>query len=218
MLIVPFVEITYQVEEFQYRLNRGEALLVKPYLHRSVPAMHKDYLRLIISFEHEGDQPYIPKYPIMKISDKSWELIGQILDQYEKEEVVPLSFSLTLLLQELSENAVKQTDKQNSSEVKHAINYINQFLAESFSIEEVAAHVGLSASHLRLKFRHDTGISLGQYIRDRRTGEAKSLLVETNLKIEQIATSCGYNSVYSFSRFFKQNTGLSPMQFRKQFK
>lgn len=217
MLIIPFVEITYQVEEFRYKLDCGEALLVKPYLHRSVPAMHEDYLRLIISFELAGDQEYLPEFPVMKTSDKAWEVIEQILEQYEKQEVVSLSFSLTLLLQELSRNTVKQADRQNSSEVKRAINYINQYLAKSFTIEEVASYVGLSSSHLRHKFRHDTGISLGQYIRDRRTGAAKSLLVETNLKIEEIAISCGYNSVYSFSRFFKQSTGLSPMQFRKQF-
>ena len=40
MLIIPFVELTYLVEGEHYVLQPGDALLVNPYLHRSVPDLH----------------------------------------------------------------------------------------------------------------------------------------------------------------------------------
>lgn len=218
MLIIPFTDLTYQIEENQFPLNYGQAILVKPYLHRSVPQLHQDYLRLIISFEVNGGQDYLPQEQVMTVSETAWNLINLILKHYENNDIVPLSFALTLLLQDLSDNQIKTEPQEMSPEIRHVIGVINQHLERLFSIKYLADIVELSASHLRRRFRDEMGVSLGKYIDSRRIASAQRLLLDTNLSIEKVANSCGYDSIYSFSRFFKKNMELSPLQFRKQFK
>lgn len=52
------------------------------------------------------------------------------------------------------------------------------------------------------------------YIQDRKTLEAKRLLIKTDIPVQEIAYSIGFNDIQTFSRFFKKQTGLSPSKFR----
>lgn len=216
MLIFPFVDLTYEVEDRQYPLTCGQAILVKPYLHRSVPPLHQDYLRLIVSFELSGEQDYLPQEPVMTVTPAAWAQVEALLEHYNHDEIMPASFALTLLLGELSRNVVKTVFQPTSEKINHATNLINQYIGESFGIKDIAAKVGLSASHLRRRFRQEIGMSLGQYIDRRRLSAAQRLLADTDLRVEAVAASCGYDSIYAFSRFFKKNTGIPPLRFRQQ--
>ena len=40
-------------------------------------------------------------------------------------------------------------------------------------------------------------------------------MVSSGLNVSQVAQSCGYDSLYSFSRAFKKTTGLSPLAYKK---
>ena len=125
-----------------------------------------------------------------------------------------IMFSLTLLLNELSQHTAKTDIRETSSCITKVLHYINQYPEQLFGIKDIASHVGLSASHLRRCFRDEMGISLGKYLDNIRLNLAKRLLINTRLRIEAVSTSCGYNSIYSFSRFFKKNIGISPLRFR----
>lgn len=215
MLIIPFTEITYIVEDSSYPLHCGQAILVKPYLHRSVPHLHRNYLRLIVSFELSGKQDYLPGEPVMMVSDDAWTLISRLLKHYERKEIIHVAFALTLLLCELAHHTEKSELRDTTTQIKTAMFHINQNLEESLSIKDIAGKVGLSVSHLRRRFREEIGESLGEYIYSRRLSAAQRLLADTSLRVEAIAARCGYDSIYSFSRFFKKNMGISPLLFRK---
>jgi AraC family transcriptional regulator of arabinose operon/AraC family L-rhamnose operon transcriptional activator RhaR len=215
MLIIPLVDLTYQIEGHRYPLQPGQALLVNPYLQRSIPALHQDYLRLVVSFVLSSPQDYLPANPLMTITDAAWQLIDSLLQHYLKEEFTRSHLTLTLLMCELSRHAFKTDQRKPSEKVNYVMILVNQHLQESFSIKDLAAHAQVSPSHLRRLFREDTGVSLGDYMARHRLNAAKRLLLETTQKIETVAVNCGYDSIYSFSRFFKTQTGLSPSAFRK---
>jgi len=215
MLIIPFTEITYLVEGDSYLLHCGQAILINPYLHRSVPHLHRNYLRLIISFELSGEQDYLPKEPVMMVSEEAWALISRLLEHYERNEIIHVAFTLTLLLCELAHHTEKSELRDFSPKIRNAMLHINQNIEESLSIKDIAGKVGLSVSHLRRRFREEIGESLGEYIYSRRLNAAQRLLADTSLRVEAIAACCGYDSIYSFSRFFKKNMGISPLRFRK---
>ncbi len=217
MLIIPYTEITYIIEDIEYKITPDQAILVKPYLHRSVPDRHRDYLRLIVSFELETQQGYLPDNILMEINPKAWMFIKLLLEQYKNDEVTNAIFTLVLLLEELSKNPVGDTRQLISPRIRNVMSIINQFLDQAISIKDLAATVNLSPSHLRRVFREETGMSLGKYLERRRIGAAQRLLADTSLKIEQISRECGYDSIYSFSRFFKNSTGIPPLQFRKKY-
>ena len=57
-----------------------------------------------------------------------------------------------------------------------------------------------------------------QYISEIRLQKAKQLLTEGVLKINAVAETCGFSNQYHFSRFFKQNTGMTPTEFMTQYR
>lgn len=86
----------------------------------------------------------------------------------------------------------------------------------ALNIDELAAQVARSEGHLRSLFRKHLGISLGSYILEVRTNRARQLLATSKRTMVDIAQICGYENVYSFSRMFKRETGISPGRFRQQ--
>ncbi len=215
MLIIPYVKLSYRIEDVLYPVEAGEAVLVKPFLHRSVPDIHESYLRLIVSFEADDKQPYIPDSPLMKMTEKAWAHAENLLRHYKNDEIIQSSFELTMLLFEISGNSISSGKSEKSRAVASAMLYINQYLDQSFSIKDIAAKSDISASHLRRLFRQENGISLGEYVSRRRLASAQRLLADTSMKIEEVAISCGYDSIYTFSRFFKNSTGQTPTAFRR---
>ena len=216
MLVIPFTDFTYRIENHQYHLQCGQAILINPYLHRSVSSPQHNSLRLIISFTLSGAQDYLPKNPVMTINDSSWNLIDLLLKNYKRGEIISIMFSLTLLLKELTQHTIKTESRETSPCIRKALHPVNQYIEQSFSIKDIAAQVGLSPSHLRRRFRDEVGISFGKYLNNIRLNAAKRLLVDTRLRIEEVGSNCGYDTIYSFSRFFKKNAGISPLHFRKK--
>lgn len=58
------------------------------------------------------------------------------------------------------------------------------------------------------------GRSLPQILNERRVGDAKRMLKETDATIKVIATEVGFNSMASFNRIFREQTGMTPSDFR----
>ena len=215
MLIFPLTELTYEIEGRRYLVHPGQALLIPPYQYRSVPELHQNYLRLFVSFEAPMSQSYLPESLLMEMSDQAWRLLDSVLDYYHQEQTSQAILSLTLLLYELSHHSDKGEKREFSLLVQRVFLLVNQYLAEFFSIKDLAANTGASASHLRRQFRKEVGVSLGEYMARHRLDAARRQLVETSHSIAEVAESCGYDSVFSFSRFFKNRSGQSPSEFRK---
>ena len=60
-------------------------------------------------------------------------------------------------------------------------------------------------------------MSVGQFITGERMKIAKHLLIGTTYTISEIAERCGFDNVYYFSNSFKQQTGMSPSEYLKQY-
>lgn len=90
-------------------------------------------------------------------------------------------------------------------------------LHQLFGLKEIAARLSISESHLRARFREETGMSLGQHLRRLRHQKAMGLLVQSDLGITQIAERCGFDSVFVFSRSFRKFTGMTARDYRTRF-
>ncbi len=87
---------------------------------------------------------------------------------------------------------------------------------EHKDVDYYAATLYVSSKYLSKVVKEITTFSPQEWINKTLFMEAQRLLANTNLDITQIAEKLGYSSSSTFSRFFKQNTGLTPMEFRKQ--
>jgi AraC-like DNA-binding protein len=84
-----------------------------------------------------------------------------------------------------------------------------------FGVTEIASEIGVSEVYLRVLFRRRLGVSPVKYLRRRRIGRACSLLKETALPIRLIAAECGFREVQFFHRVFRDITGVTPGNYRK---
>ncbi len=85
----------------------------------------------------------------------------------------------------------------------------------SFSIQDAADKLGLSSSYLSQYFKQQTGETLTGYVADLRIRKARSLLETTTMPLQMVSESVGYYNLNSFIRRFKQITGLTPGEYRK---
>jgi len=104
------------------------------------------------------------------------------------------------------------------SRMKRAIHWIDQHLGNSFSVEELAAHVGLSSSRFRTWFLQETGYSPIQFIAHRRVDLAKVQLLETQRSCTDIGLDLGFCSSAHFASTFRRHSGHSPHAFREESK
>ena len=214
MLILPTIPMEFRVADSAIQLMPGEALLVHPFIQRSMPEKNPHCDRLIIAFEAEGNEGYLPPDSVMLLTENASRHISQLVDCYLSGDTLAALFELVLLLCELGRTPVSRKLPSLSPPVTRVLRRVNQELVQPVSIKELAEYSGLSASHLRWRFRQEMGMPLGEYlIRQRLTG-ARRLLEETTLPIGEIARRCGYGSIYAFSRFFSREAGVSPRAYR----
>jgi AraC-like DNA-binding protein/quercetin dioxygenase-like cupin family protein len=97
-----------------------------------------------------------------------------------------------------------------------AMRYIDTHYIEDLSIEEVANVFALSPSYFSSLFKNITSKTFTEYVNNIRISKAKELLKNTDKKVIDISYDVGFNNVYHFNRMFKQQIGISPLEYRKQ--
>ena len=96
--------------------------------------------------------------------------------------------------------------------------WLEQQLDEPLTLEQVAAHAGLSPHHFSRLFTARTGRSVMAHVRARRLVRgARRLCAEPDLKLVDLAFDCGFESQEAFTRAFKRVFGVSPGRFRNGF-
>lgn len=94
--------------------------------------------------------------------------------------------------------------------------FILQNLEAPLSVKQIADSVFVSHTYLCFLYKKKTGRTLKQFILDARMQKAKRLLLDTNLKIGDIASSLGYPNQNYFTKTFSSYYGKTPSTFRKQ--
>lgn len=114
--------------------------------------------------------------------------------------------------------APKVFHSQASSPQNHEFRSIRQYIEQSYdrnlSLEHLSSLFSISKYHLIRRFQALYDCSPIAYANLIRVEKAKSLLEDTSLSVTQISEQLGFSSIYTFSRFFKMQTGISPTELR----
>lgn len=95
-----------------------------------------------------------------------------------------------------------------------AISYIQQNYMHQIDLDDVAHFVGYSRHYFSRTFKQFTGIPFSSFLTSTRLDVAEEKLVFSELPIQQIAFSCGFSSIATFNRVFKEYKKCTPTQFR----
>jgi len=100
--------------------------------------------------------------------------------------------------------------------VQRAMDFIRKNALKGITSRDVANHLHVSRRLADLRFGEVRGTTMLKAIVDMRINEAKRLLAESNMDLDQIAESCGYRNTDVMRVLFKRHTGLSPRAWRKR--
>jgi AraC family transcriptional regulator len=93
--------------------------------------------------------------------------------------------------------------------------YIHANLDQPIKLADLADVAGMSQFHFSRMFKQSMGISPHQYLLQQRVEQAKQLLKQSKLAIAEIALQCGFNSQSHLSKHFREATGMTPSDYRK---
>ena len=86
----------------------------------------------------------------------------------------------------------------------------------ALTIRDLALEINLSPSHLQRLFKHQTGVSMGEWLTEQRLQRAAHLLAKSYLSVKEIAHTVGYEHPSSFIRAFERRFTQAPARYRKQ--
>lgn len=123
--------------------------------------------------------------------------------------------------QRKNRNIITNPESDNISvsdpRLKRIIEEIKQQYKEEVTLGILAEKYGLSIGYLSSLIKNELGVSFSKYITMKRIQDAKKLLKNENLSIDEIAEMVGYRDYFYFIKVFKNFTGISPSKYRKSF-
>lgn len=142
-----------------------------------------------------------------------YELGQKIQYAIKRQDFKPFNITINPLEIELRKSTENYNIKDKN--ILHIIKYIQENYNLPLKIEKLTTLVPLSRRGLEVKFKNEIGISIYQFILNLRIEHFTTLLVTTNLSIEEITIKSGFNDYSNTYRLFKKVTGFSPTEYRK---
>lgn len=105
---------------------------------------------------------------------------------------------------------------ESSTVVSRALQLISRGALDHYSVDDLAAEVGVGARQLRRLFQEHLGATPAAIARARRTHFARLLLGQTDLNVTQVASAAGFSSVRQFNHAMKLTFRRSPRELRRE--
>lgn len=109
---------------------------------------------------------------------------------------------------------------QHSSDesLGRVMDYLSRHYSEVIRLSEVAEMVNMSESSFCRFFKQHTSKSFIDFLTDIRLGAASRALIDSSLSIAEIGYDCGFNNLSNFNRILKKKKGVTPSEFRDNYR
>lgn len=167
-------------------------------------------------------------YPILRDKKENAGLLALLpsifslpkpeLEQYE----LSLIGTLFLCWQELynlcfSRRNVPVSGSTQRMEIQKSLDFLQENYADSLTLAELAKRAGFSESYYSHSFKSCTGYAPFEYLNRLRIVKSCEMLIQTDKKITEIASLCGFNNISYFNRTFYKIMGIAPSGYRGSF-
>ena len=158
---------------------------------------------------HAMEKTGIHPYQVDKLSNE----VGMEIEQLKRLE--RLSDFFTSVIRRYC-RLVQEHNYPNLKPLTNlAVTYIKEHLADNLTVKDTAKALTVNANYLSTLFHKDMGMTFIDFVNRERTAQAASLLRHTNLQIQQIAATVGYNNTSYFAKQFVRFQGVSPSRYRR---
>lgn len=118
--------------------------------------------------------------------------------------------------QQFIDSLAKETKGDAVNALEMAVEYIDSHLAEELSVRDLATLCYVSADHLTRLFKKKCGMTVSEYIQEKRIRLAGELLQREDLTISMVANTVGFGNYSYFTEQFKKHYGMTPREYQKQ--
>ena len=164
---------------------------------------------------------------LIRIAAKRGGLSPVLVDSISQEYAQKMRYAvskkeLDRLTGELLERFCREIKQRKqvvySVVIRQAMDYIEINLGKNMTIIEIAEAVGREKCSFVRQFRQETGLTIKEYIAKKRCSLAAELLLDTHVSVQEIASYVGYQDNNYFSKVFKNERGVSPLEYRNNHK
>ena len=221
-------------------LNPGDVVIVRPNVDthyfesiKNNPVRHRDILICselfktvcdflspkIFSLVNENSFPIYATLNNQQLSFFETTLSKVKIESYYETNCPPTYLSaLSMLLSEMFENKL-HSQHQSYSWVDRLINVLSTVHHFKEPLPDlIKRHFHYELSYMCKQFKKQTGVTMSQYFTSMKLTYAKTLLASTDYSVSKIAETCGFNNLSHFYHSFKNNFGLTPLEFRSTIK
>ena len=210
-------------------IKAGTIVLLYPGVwHRYAPSQKTGWEEYWVGFSGNYAQYLLeqncfsPQSPVIQLgfNNAFLETISKLIASTEtsqESEHKMASFHLIQLLGIVYASALisKQKISKKQEIINHILAEIHQNWNQNLVFETLASTQNVSYVWFRKAFKEILGTSPNQYQLMLKIRKAQQLITETTLPLSEIAYATGFESVFYFSKLFKQKTGLTPSSIRK---
>lgn len=200
-------------------VKSGEGFLITPkMLHEYHSSQSKPWKYFWITFKGDA-APFIYEKYINISKNNIFEynfqrkLMNLLSQMFSVSGTLSEAKALSYFFMLLSYHEKKSSINANHY-VEEAKKYMNIHFCRDITVTEVAASICINDRYLYNLFVKYENTSPKKYLSNLRLSHAKSMLANTDSPVSEIAVSCGFSDVLSFSRYFSKKTGLSPTAYR----
>lgn len=131
-----------------------------------------------------------------------------------RSETTKFIFQLGRYVYNFVEHTENSKYKDSSGVIKQVLDYINENLADEITLAEAADIAHMNRTYFSVYFKQEMGMGFNDFITKTRMAKAADLLLNTDSKITNIVSDCGYSSIAHFNKVFKSIYFTTPSRFR----
>lgn len=145
---------------------------------------------------------------------KTKNLVDIMDEVYSVEEVSVLKSMFIALSIEIIDN-LHSSESTYTPVVRQIIGEVKKDYKQDMNLKTLAYKFNMNTSYLGQIFQKEVGCSFSSYVNNMKNSKARELILNTNMKINDIAKEVGYTDTSYFYRKFKQCYGVSPATLRE---
>lgn len=107
------------------------------------------------------------------------------------------------------------TSAVNQRKMQEAINYLYRNYMRSVDMAEVSNHISMNYTMFSVEFKKFTGQKFPAWLNKLRIEKARKLILEENLKLNEVGVKVGFDDAARFTRVFREETGMTPSAYRE---
>lgn len=217
LVIILEGKMDISVNDEVYSVSRGEAVLIFPNQLHSFSSSESKHLLFIFSpkIVQSFAAKYTGKLPISSKFKLAENFISQLWELTPSDSIIEIKGLFYSICARFEKNAeFKDFYQGNNNLLMQIFSFVDKNFQSECALCDVARAIGYDHAYISRYFKKMTNMSYNGYVNVCRLNHASFLLKNTDLSILECSVECGYKSLRSFNRNFKEYFSKTPQEYR----